>query len=106
MDETSIPTTATVGLIKIGEILSSQSGSMLTKGYTIASSYSNVKIYWTITPNSNSRSWFIDNGYLFGVGANSISSSSISFCLRPVIVVNSDVTIIGGSGTWSNPYQI
>ena len=40
---------ATVGLIRIGEMLSSQSSSILTKGYTTTSSYDNAQVYWTMT---------------------------------------------------------
>ena len=93
---------ATVGLIRIGEMLSGQSSSILTKGYTTASSYSNAKTYWTMTPyTSSSSAWYVGN---FG----SASSGSVTGAsgLRAVIVVTADVTITGGNGTWSNPYQI
>ena len=92
---------ATVGLIRVGEMLSSQSSSILTKGYTTMGSYNNTNSYWTMTPyTSSSRTWFIFNyGYAF-------DSSSSAYSLRAVIVVNSDVNIISGNGTWSSPYQI
>ena len=93
---------ATVGLIRIGEMLSSQSSSILTKGYQNTSSYSNATTYWTMTPyTSSSGAWYVyDNGDAFNY------SGSNSFGLRAVIVVNSDVTITSGNGTWSNPYQL
>ncbi len=93
---------ATVGLIRVGEMLSGQSSSILTKGYTTASSYSNAKTYWTMTPyTSSSNAWSADNyGHAYS------SSVTNTNGLRAVIVVNSDVTITGGNGTWSNPYQI
>ena len=94
-------TTATVGLIRVGEMLSSQSSSILTKGYTTTSSYNNAYWYWTMTPYSSSLAWNVNN---LGVASNFGVSSS--FGLRAVIVANSDVTITGGNGTWSNPYQI
>ncbi len=93
---------ATVGLIRVGEMLSGQSSSILTKGYTTASSYSNANTYWTMTPyTSSSNAWNVSYGG--NAYNNSVTSTS---GLRAVIVVNSDVTITGGNGTWSNPYQI
>ena len=93
---------ATVGLIRVGEMLSSQSSSILTKDYTTTSSYSNANYYWTMTPDaSGSRAWYV-NDY----GSAHYNFVSNTYGLRAVIVVNSDVTITGGNGTWSNPYQI
>ena len=93
---------ATVGLIRVGEMLSSQSSSILTKGYTTTSSYNNAEDYWTMTPGtSSSGAWSV---YGNGSAGNIVVSGT--FGLRAVIVVNSDVTITGGNGTWSNPYQI
>ena len=92
---------ATVGLIRVGEMLSGQSSSILTKGYTTASSDSNANTYWTMTPYSSSRAW---NVYNYGYA--NYDSVTNTYGLRAVIVVNSDVTITGGNGTWSNPYQI
>ena len=93
---------ATVGLIRVGEMLSVQSSSILTKGYTTASSSSNANTYWTMTPyTSSSGAWYVnDDGYAYN------NVVSYTHGLRAVIVVNSDVTITGGNGTWSNPYQI
>ena len=93
---------ATVGLIRVGEMLSGQSSSILTKGYTTASSYSNANTYWTMTPYTIGSYALHVN--LYG-SANRISVTD-TCGLRAVIVVNSDVTITGGNGTWSNPYQI
>ena len=93
---------ATVGLIRVGEMLSSQSSSILTKGYTTTSSYSNATTYWTMTPyTTSSDAWYVGEG-----GYSDDRSVSYAFGLRAVIVVNSDVTITGGNGTWSNPYQL
>ena len=92
---------ATVGLIRIGEMLSSQSSSILTKGYTTTSSYNNASSYWTITTYGSSNAWPV-----YRDGTAGYSGVSNTKGLRPVIVVNSDVTITAGNGTWSNPYQI
>ena len=92
---------ATVGLIRIGEMLSSQSSSILTKGYTATSSYNNANDYWTMTPSTiSSCVW-----YVYNYGSLNYSDSS-TYGIRAVIVVNSDVTITRGNGTWSNPYCI
>ena len=94
---------ATVGLIRVGEMLSGQSSSILTKGYTTTSSYDNASDYWTMTPSTSSpRAWDVNNDGR----ADSDDVSSTFFGLRAVIVVNSDVTITGGNGTWSSPYEI
>ena len=92
---------ATVGLIRVGEMLSSQSSSILTNGYQETSSYNNAYWYWAMTPYSSSDAWCVnDYGY---VSNDAVSSAN---GLRAVIVVNSEVTITSGNGTWSNPYQI
>ncbi len=94
---------ATVGLIRAGEMLSSQSSSILTQGYTETSHYNNASGYWTMTPyTSSSNVWNVGNGG----GTAIFSSISRTFGLRAVIVVNSDVTITQGNGTWSSPYGI
>ena len=94
---------ATVGLIRVGEMLSGQSSSILTKGYTTTSSSSNASHYWTMTPyTTSSKAWYVDKGG----GVYSYFVSSTLNGLRAVIVVNYDVTITEGNGTWSNPYQI
>ena len=93
---------ATVGLIRIGEVLACQSSSILTKGYTVISSYNNALNYWSITPYiTNSYTWSIG-----GVGFSYYRDVSNLRAIRPLIVINSDVTITKGNGTWSNPYQI
>ena len=94
---------ATIGLIRIGEMLSNQSSSILTNGYQDTSSYNNANRYWTMASNlSIFFAWYVTgNGDSFD---NTVSVSNAG--LRAVIVVNSDVTITGGNGTWSNPYQI
>ena len=92
---------ATLGLIRVGEMLSSQSSSILTKGYTTTSSYNNAYCYWTMTPYNSSDAW-----YVFEFGYSHSDSVSRTNGLRAVIVVNSDVTITGGNGTWSSPYSI
>ena len=93
---------ATVGLIRVGEILAGQSSNLLTKDYTVVSSYNNAAAYWTMTPyTSSTLAWNV-----YGSGCAYGTAISSNFALRPVIVVKSDVIINEGNGTWSNPYQI
>ncbi len=94
-------TTATVGLIRVGEMLYSQSSSILTNGYQETSSYNNAYRYWAMTPYSSSFAGCVsDDGSAYS------NNVSLTNGLRAVIVVNSEVTITSGNGTWSNPYQI
>ncbi len=92
---------ATVGLIRVGEMLFGQSSSILTKGYTITSSSNNANSYWTMTSSTKSSyAWIMNSRSAIRYPV------SVEDGIRPVIVVNSDVTIIGGNGTWSNPYKL
>ena len=92
---------ASVGLIRVGEMLSSQSSSILTKGYTSTSSYNNARDYWTMTTNRTVWSWSISE-----IDNADYKDVSDMHTIRPVIVIKSDVEIISGTGTFSNPYQI
>ena len=92
----------TIGLIRVGEMLSSQSSSILTVEYTKTSSSSNAVSYWIMTSYANrSKALDISNG-----GSVHNNEVTTTYGLRPVLVVNSDVTITGGNGTWSSPYEI
>ena len=65
-------------------------------------SYLDIAQYqWTMTPYSSSSARSVSNN-----GYANYSSVTGTRGLRAVINVNSDVTITGGNGTWSNPYQI
>src|SRR5574344_1403498 len=95
---------ATVGLIRVGEMLSDQSLTILNKNNTVTNSYSNTATYWTMTPyTSSSRAWNVSS---YGNALNDFDSGSSTFGLRPVLVVNSSVTITSGNGTPQSPYQI
>ena len=93
---------ATVGLIRVGEMLSGQSSSILTNEYNDISSFGNGTTYWTMTPYTSSSSvWgVLDNGLAID------NVVPIPYGLRAVIVANYNVTITSGNGTWANPYQI
>src|SRR5574344_414662 len=84
LNETSPTRTisAKVGLIRVGEMLSSQSLTILNKNNTVTNSYSNAAYYWTMTPyKSISNAWRVsgsgdaDNlnvNYTYGLRPDSI----------------------------------
>ena len=80
---------ATVGLIRVGEMLSGPNSN------------TSFNQYYTMTPcTNNSYVWKITDS-----STNPVDVSSTVY-IRPVIVIKSSVEIIGGTGTFSNPYQI
>ena len=93
---------STVGLIRMSEMLSGQSSSILTAGYTSNSDMENSASYWTLTPyTNNNQIWLVYN-----YGNTDIVNVTNPNAIRPVIVINSSVKINGGSGIWSDPYEI
>ena len=100
LEDTTNPISTKVGLIRVGEMLSGQSASILTKNYTERSSYSNTLYYWTLTP-STSDAWSVYHiGYAYHIDVTDTCG------VRPVIVVSTDTTISSGNGTLSSPYII
>ena len=99
LENTNNPVDAKVGLISVGDILASHSSSILTSGYKSDSIGGNW--YWMMNVNGNSSIWRVS-----GAGSASTSRYSSKYFIRPVIVIKSDINIITGNGTWSNPYQI
>ena len=94
---------ATVGLIRIGEMLSGQSYTILTKNGTVASNYNNTNRYWALNSYADTieLAWFVS-------GKSNSNSHGVAnaTAVRPVIVVNNSTEIISGTGTQSSPYQI
>ena len=81
---------ATVGLIRIGEMLSGQSGSVMTNNYIMTSTFNNGYFYWTMNQYTNGKdAWYVDTN---GILDYSLSSGSLDLSdkigLRPVIVIN------------------
>ncbi|MBP3461506.1 MAG: prepilin-type N-terminal cleavage/methylation domain-containing protein [Bacilli bacterium] len=90
-----------VGLIRMGEILSGQSSTILTQNYTTTSN--NIFYYWTMNKytNESKKAWRVySNG--FGMQHSVYNGNGV----RPVIKVKNDLTISNGNGTWNNPYEI
>ena len=101
LESTSNPYEGRVGLIRVGEMLSGQSETILSKNHTTSNSYNNAKAYWTSTPNSASSARSVyDNGY---AGSQHVMDA---YGVRPVVMISSDVQILGGNGTFNRPYQI
>ncbi len=101
LESTSNSYVGSVGLIRVGEMLSGQSETILSKNHTVANDYNNAQYYWTATPYSASNAWYVSSVDR----ANSTSLSSARG-LRPVINISSEITITGGNGTPNSPYQI
>ena len=90
-----------VGLIRVGEMLSGQSETILSKNHAVSNSNNNVQYYWTSTSYSASFPWLV-----YGAGYADRHSASYTDGVRPVIMISPDVQILGGNGTFNSPYQI
>lgn len=110
LSNTENPYEGRVGLIRVGEMLSGQSETILSKNHTVANNISNAVSYWTSTQENPfmtspfyqpTNSWYVnDEGYGFTSGV------STTFGVRPVIMISPSVTITSGEGTPNSPYQI
>ena len=94
---------AKVGLIRIGEMLSSQSASI-----------SETKDYWVLNKTTNETNTYYITGYNTTILSDNLKASgyvsdnniSDELAIRPVIVVNIATTVTSGNGTLQNPYVI
>ena len=84
--------TGYVGLLRVGEMFSSQSKGAL-------SSYQNM---WLITPYSSSLVRRVD--YIGYLGTNGPSTSTLA--ARPSVNLKSNIIITGGDGTKNSPFEI
>ena len=71
----------------------------------------NSSIQWTLTSNSSSFSQIMlvtDNGWIINYYPNSVDGSGglLAIAVRPVIFLKSNVKIIVGDGSISNPYSL
>ena len=102
LENTNNPYEGRVGLIKVGEMLSSQSETIFTKNHTLSNPFfRSAELYWTATPYSASHAW--------GVGNSSDAYNDYATdanAIRPVIMIGPDVQILGGNGTFNSPYVI
>ena len=101
LESTSNSYVGRIGLIRVGEMLSGQSETILSKYHTVDNSYNNVQTYWSATPNSESKVWCVyDSG---SAGSDNVTPMH---AVRPVIMISPDVQILGGNGTFNSPFQI
>ena len=101
LESTSNPYEGRVGLIRVGEMLSGQSETILSKNHTTSNSYRNTKIYWTSTPYSTLDVWSV---YVWGEAELNATTNIGS--VRPVIMIHPGVPITGGQGTPNEPYTL
>ena len=101
LESTSNPYEGRVGLIRVGEMLSGQSETILSKNHTVSNNYNNAQTYWTSTRDSASSAWVVSH-YGFA-NYNNVSSTN---GVRPVIMIHPSVSITGGQGTPNEPYTL
>ena len=87
---TSNTTTAKIGLLRLGELMSGQ--------YNISSSNSN---YYYLTPSSGNSIWtIIQYGVVYGYPINN------SYAIKPTFNLKSNVIITSGDGTKNNTFTL
>ena len=99
LESTSNPYEGRVGLIRVGEMLSGHSETILSKNHTTSSIGGHS--YWTATPKDASSAWSVS--YEGGVWG---TSTTFGNGVRPVIMIGPDVQILSGNGTFNEPFQI
>ncbi len=101
LESTSNPYEGRVGLIRVGEILSGQSETILSKDHIVSNNFNNAQEYWTSTLSTVSNARSVSNfGFLV---RNNVMTK---YAVRPVINIGPDVQILGGNGTFNEPFQI
>ena len=101
LESTSNPYQGRVGLIRVGEVLSSQSETITSKNHTVDRNYENAQAYWsadlynTVWSNLIDRSGHVGNDQYGKLHA-----------VRPVIMIHPGVPITGGQGTPNEPYTL
>ena len=101
LESTSNPYEGRVGLIRVGEILSGQSETILSKDHIVSNNFNNAQEYWTSTLSTVSNARSVSNfGFLV---SNNVMAK---YAVRPVINIGPDVQILSGNGTFNEPFQI
>ena len=96
---TADTTVATVGLLRMGELMAGQSQRYTVKGES--SSTGLTQNYWTLTPVSSSIIRRINN---YGNSSHTLTTTPEG--IRPSMNLKSNVIITGGNGTKSDPFTI
>ena len=106
-----------VALIDVTEYIRASTNSSCTNMYAYVSTSScynnssshnwmfNSDIWWTMSPFSNNNSFIVWYVYSSGNIYNS-DRANTSYGVRPVLTLNSNIQITGGTGTSSNPYTL
>ena len=96
---TTSVTTAKVGLLRMGELMTGQFERYAIKG---GSSSTGLTItYWTLTPYSSSRVRSVGS-----IGSASDNTPFNAFGVRPSINLKSNVQIVNGDGTLNSPFEL
>ena len=94
--------TSKVGLLRLGEMLSGHSSTILTKNYTENISNNDKNVYWLFNKTgNNSTSWIVS-----GNGAAYKYDVATKFSIRPVIKIKNGLQISKGTGTYDNPLEL
>lgn len=65
----------------------------------------NGKTFWTVNPNENYKTWFVNQNGLVN-NESLLGESYHSYGIRPVITVKGDTKILMGTGTKEDPFVI
>ena len=103
LESTANPYEGRVGLIRVGEVLSGQSETILSKNHATSNNYNNAQVYWIATPYSASYAWYV---YIYGAASYNEFYVTHAVGVRPVIMIGPDVQITSGNGTFNSPFQI
>ena len=101
LESTSNPYNGSVGLIRVGEMLSGQSETIFSKNHTIINDSNSTYKYWTLISYDQNFSWIV-------YSVSDVGKYSVNFelAVRPVINISPEVQITSGNGTPNSPYQI
>ena len=101
LESTSNPYVGRVGLIRVGEVLSGQSETILSKNHTVTNQESNVQSFWASTMYDTTNVW-----YIHSMGNSYSQSVTGVYAIRPMIMIHPSISITGGQGTPNEPYTL
>lgn len=65
----------------------------------------NGKTFWTVSPNEEYKTWFVNQNGLVS-NESVLGESYHSYGIRPVITIKGSIKILSGTGTKNEPYRI
>ena len=98
MTTTTTSTTAKVGLLRMGELLASQSQRYMLKG---EETYTNNIRIWLLTPFGNTQVWHLHQN-----SSLSTYPYTNTIAIKPVMNLKEDISIISGDGTMEKPFVL